>query len=106
FDRIDVARRTSIVVLGSLAHAPKLCFELLKLLVGKVLEIDEFIARVFDCANEFVQFQMNRFGVAVLRVLNQKHHQKSDDGRGGVDDQLPRIGEMKSGASHEPDEDD
>src|SRR5438552_1145800 len=81
---VDVARRTSIVVLGSLAHAPELCFELLKLLIGKVLEIDEFIARVFDRANEFVQFQMNCFCIAVLRVLNQKDHEKGDDCGGRV----------------------
>ena len=41
---------------------------------------------------------MHRFGVAVLRVLNQEDHQESDDGGGGVDDQLPGIGEMKSRA--------
>ena len=101
-----MARRTSIVVLGSLAHAPELCFELLELLIGKVLEIDEFIARVFDRANEFVQFQMNCFCVAVLRVLNQKDHEKGDDCGSRVNDQLPSVGEMKSGASKEPDEDD
>jgi len=45
---------------------------------------------------------MHRFGVAVLSVLDQEHHQKSDDGRGGVDDELPGIGKMKSGASEQP----
>ena len=98
-----MARRTSIVVLGSLARAPELCFELLKLLIGKGLEIDELIARVFDRANEFVQFQMNCFGIAVLCVLNQKHHQKRNDGRGRVNDELPCVGKMKGGSSNEPD---
>ncbi len=45
---------------------------------------------------------MHRFGVAVLGVLDQEHHQKSDDGRGGIDDELPRIGKMKSGAGEQP----
>ena len=49
---------------------------------------------------------MNRFGVAVLRVLNQKYHQERDNGRGGVDDQLPRVGKMKSGTCNQPDDDD
>lgn len=49
---------------------------------------------------------MNCFGVAVLRVLNQEHHQERDNGRSSVDDQLPRIGEMKCGASYEPNKDD
>src|SRR5436305_12485810 len=46
---------------------------------------------------------MHGFGVPILGVLNQKYHKESDNGRGGVDDQLPRVGEMKSGASEEPD---
>jgi hypothetical protein len=46
---------------------------------------------------------MNCFGVAVLRILNQEYHQEGDNGRGGVDDQLPGVGKMKSGASEEPD---
>ncbi len=45
---------------------------------------------------------MHRFGVAVLSVLDQEHHQKSDDGRGGVDDELPGIGKMKSRAGEQP----
>ncbi len=101
-----MARRTSIVVLSSLARAPELCFELLKVLVRKVLEIDEFIARVFDRANEFVQFQMDRFCIAVLRVLNQKHHQKRNDGRGRVNDELPCVGKMKGRSGNEPDNND
>ena len=100
-----MARRTSIV-LGSFAHLSELLFELLKFLIGKVLEIDEFIARVFNRANKFVQFQMDCLGIAILCVLNQKYHQEGDNGRSGIDDQLPRVGKMKSGASKEPDDND
>jgi len=49
---------------------------------------------------------MNCFGIAVLRVLNQEYHQKGDNGRSSVDDQLPGIGKMKSRASKEPDDND
>jgi hypothetical protein len=49
---------------------------------------------------------MDRFRIPVLRILNQEHHQKSDDGRTGIDDQLPRIGKMKSRAGQRPDCDD
>src|SRR4030095_5310354 len=49
---------------------------------------------------------MNCFGVAVLRVLNQEHHQERNNGCSGVDDQLPRVGKMKSGPGNEPDGDD
>ena len=94
------------VVLGSLAHPLELFLEFLQFFIGKILEIDELIARVFDCSNQFVQFQMNCFGIAVLRVLNQKHHQEGDNGRGGIYDQLPSIGEMKRRAGEDPNEDD
>ena len=104
FNRLVVAGRACFVILGLRACASKLFLEFLQLFVGKILEIDEFIACVFDCSNQFVQFQMNRFGVAVLRVLNQKYHQERDNGRGGVDDQLPRVGKMKSGTCNQPDE--
>lgn len=100
-----MARRTSIL-LGSLAHPPELLFEALKLLIGKLLEIDEFIARVSNRANELVQFQMNCLCIAILGVLNQKYHQEGDNGRSGVYDQLPRVGKVKNGASNEPDDND
>jgi len=38
---------------------------------------------------------MHRFSIAVLRVLDKKHHEKGDDRRGSVDHQLPGIGKMK-----------
>jgi hypothetical protein len=42
------------------------------------------------------------FGVTVLRVLNQKHHEEGDDCCGGVDDQLPRVREMKRRSADKP----
>ena len=105
FGRVDVARRTSIV-LRSFARLPELLFEFLQLFIREVLEVDEFIARVFNRANEFVQFQMNCLGVSILGVLNQKYHQEGDNGRSGVYDQLPRVGKVKNGASNQPDDND
>jgi hypothetical protein len=49
------------------------------------------------------QFEMHCFGVAVLRVLDQKHHEKGDDRRGGVDDQLPGIRKMNRWSGENPD---
>jgi len=49
---------------------------------------------------------MHRFGVAVLRVLNEKDHQKSDDVRGSVNDELPGIRKVKDRACRDPDDDD
>jgi len=49
---------------------------------------------------------VNRFGVTILRVLNHEHHQERDNGCSSVDNQLPRIGEVKCGASDKPNKDD
>jgi len=44
---------------------------------------------------QLVQFEVDRLGVAVLRVLDQEGHQEGDDRRAGVDHQLPDIGEVE-----------
>jgi hypothetical protein len=49
---------------------------------------------------------MDRFRIPVLRILNQEHHQESDDGRAGIDDQLSRVGKMKGRTEQRPDCDD
>src|SRR5207248_3274024 len=48
---------------------------------------------------------LHRRRVAILAVLDQEHHQEGDDGRSGVDDQLPgvRIAEDRPGCG--PDDD-
>lgn len=58
--------------------------------------------RALGGAYQFVQFDLNRFGVAVLGVLNQEHHQKRDDGGSCVDDQLPCVAEVKQRAGDDP----
>src|SRR5262245_11836912 len=45
---------------------------------------------------------MNRDGVFVLRSLDQKHHQESNDRRARVDDELPRIRKMKERSGDGP----
>ena len=48
---------------------------------------------------------MNCLGIAVLRVLDQEDHQERNDGRAGVDDELPRIGIMEGRTERGPDDD-
>ena len=57
----------------------------------------------FADANEFVQLHLNRGGVTVLRILDQEHHQKRDDGRTCVDHKLPSIREPEERAGNRPD---
>jgi hypothetical protein len=46
------------------------------------------------------------FGVPVLRILNEEHHQESDDGSAGVDNELPRVRKIEHRTGNGPDGDD
>src|SRR5579862_7206345 len=48
---------------------------------------------------------MERCGVPVLCVLDQEDHQKRDDRRSGVDDELPGVREAEVGPEARPDDD-
>ena len=74
---------------------------LVQLFFGKFFHIDEAVARSFDGPDDLIQLQMHGFTVTGLGILNQKHHKKCDDGRTGVDDELPCIAEMKEGPCKE-----
>jgi hypothetical protein len=93
-------------VLGTFTHAAELIFEFFKLLVRQFFQINELIARAFKSTDELVQLEMHCFGVAVLCVLDQEYHKEGDDGRRGIDDQLPCVGEMKHRPSDKPDDND
>jgi hypothetical protein len=69
-----------------------------EILVGKFFQIDESISSAFQRSNYFVEFQMNRFSVAVLRILNEKDHQESNNCRPGINNELLRIRITKRGA--------
>ena len=67
-----------------------------------LFDADEFVLSGFKRTNKLIELGLNGRAVAVLRVLNQKHHQKRNDRRGGADQSLPRIGEMKDGRRNRP----
>src|SRR5688572_16721579 len=48
---------------------------------------------------------MDRLRVAVLRRLDQEHHEERDDRRPRVDDELPRLREAERGTERGPNED-
>ena len=49
---------------------------------------------------------MNRRAIAILSVLNNEDHQKSNDCRPSIDNELPRIGVMEYRAGDGPGDDD
>src|SRR2546421_8481383 len=74
----------------------------LELLVFELLEVEQRIVRALGGADELVQLDLDRLGIAVLRVLDQKHHEKRDDGRRGIDHQLPCVAEMEDRTAERP----
>ena len=73
----------------------ELVLHLIEILVAAVFKIDEFIACRFDAADQFVELEMDRPRVPILGVLNKEHHEERNNGRSGVDHQLPHIRKMK-----------
>src|SRR5690349_20014256 len=71
-----------------------------------VFYINETVSRSLHRSNELIKLYMHCLGIPVLSVLNQKHHEKCDDCRAGVDDKLPRIGKAEDWSAHCPDDDD
>ena len=93
-------------VLGLVAKPLKLLLELSQLVIGKIFKIEKFIARAPDGANELIQLQLHGLGVAVLCVLNKKHHQERDDRGGCIDDKLPGVRKMERRPGEHPDQND
>src|SRR4029078_12551304 len=72
--------------------------------VAEVLDVHHLIACCSDGEDELIELQVDRLGVAILRVLNEKDHQERHDRRACVDDELPCIGIVKDWASGAPDQ--
>src|SRR6266404_9778479 len=49
---------------------------------------------------------MHGLGIAILGVLNKKHHQERHDCGAGIDDELPGVGKMKGWPSQCPNQND
>lgn len=58
------------------------------------------------CPNKFVELYLDCLGVASLGVLDQEDHQKCDDRRTRVDDQLPCVAKVKYRSGDNPGHDD
>ena len=82
----------------------KLGLDGIELFLGFVLQVHRRVARALGGADQLVELQVQRLGVAVLGVLNQEHHQEGDDRRPGVDDQLPGVGPAEQRPGDRPDD--
>ena len=64
----------------------------------EIFQVEQAILSALGNAQEFVELDVQGIVVTVLCVLDQEHHEKRNNGRGSVDDQLPRIVVMKDRA--------
>ena len=92
------AARIVSVPLCFFANSLELFLKAGEIFVGKFFQIDKFISSAFQRSNYFVEFQMSRFGIAVLRILNEKDHQESNNCRYGINNEQPGIRIMERGA--------
>jgi len=53
--------------------------------------------RTVNGADELIQFDLQCFGIPVLYILNQEHHQERDNRGSGVDHELPVVTEVEEG---------
>jgi len=87
---------------GQFGQTPVVLVEIRQLFFRPVLQVDEPVTSALQRGNEFVQLQLNRLGFFVLGPLNEEDHQERDDGRTGIDDQLPRVRKMERRPGHQP----
>jgi hypothetical protein len=90
------------VVLGSTGKLGETSFKMFDFFLSHVLQIEECVAGAFTDPDQLIELEMQRRHIAVLRVLNQKHHEKSDDRCACIDDELPSIGESENGVGDRP----
>jgi hypothetical protein len=76
----------------------------IELIVVELLQIEQRIVRSGHRADQLVELDLERIGVAVLRALDQKHHQEGHDRRASVDHELPGIAEAEQRSTHAPEE--
>src|SRR5262245_10625999 len=76
--------------------------QFLELLFCAVFQVDQAVAGTLGASNQFIELEMNRSRIAILSVLNQEHHQESNDRGARIDDQLPGVGEAEDGPRNGP----
>src|SRR5215475_5361632 len=70
-----------------------------------MLDADEHVLHLTH-PDKFVELDLDRGVVAILRILNQEDHQEGDNRRPRIDDELPGIGISKHRPRHRPDYND
>ena len=61
--------------------------------------------RPFNRTDQLIELYLHRFRVPILRILNEKDHEKCDNRRAGIDDELPCIAESEKRPHNGPEKD-
>src|SRR5688500_10226488 len=69
--------------------------QLVELFLAVLLEIHHAVVGTARRPDQFIELEVHGLGVAVLRVLDQEHHQERDDRGARIDHELPRVAETK-----------
>ena len=56
----------------------------------------------FGGPDQLIEFYLDCGTVTILRILDKEDHKKRDDGRAGIDNQLPCITKSEEGSRHAP----
>lgn len=76
--------------------------QLFQFLAVQAVEAEHGILGILGYAQQLINLDMQDIVVAVLRVLDQEHHQERDNGRRGIDDQLPGVVVVEIGSAQAP----
>src|SRR3989304_7963128 len=79
--------------------------QLLKLLIVKLLEIEQRIASFLRHVDELVELDLHGAAVSILRILDHEHHEEGDERGCSVDDELPSVAITEQRTCEAPDED-
>src|SRR5690606_8853601 len=86
-ERFHARRATAPAHLDLLLTFPP---DLFDLLVGEMLDANETVLALTH-PDQLVELGLQGRAIPVLRVLDEEHHEEGDDGRAGIDDELPGI---------------
>jgi hypothetical protein len=67
------------------AQTFKLLLQDFQLLIGKMFSIDKAIAGTMHSIDEFIKLRVDRLGIMILSILDEKHHKEDHNGRTCVD---------------------
>src|SRR5687768_1322621 len=71
-----------------------------------LFKIEYGILCTFHSSYQLIQLDLHGLSITVLRILNEKYHQESDNGGAGVDHQLPGITKFENRSCKRPQHND